>query len=867
MEIENRSLEIRKKVLRLSASAFLPVLVLALIGIMFGQFPFGDNTLLVWDMNWQYASFFSYLHEVLHGNASAFYSFSRAIGDNMMALMGYYLMSPFNLIFYFFDAEHIYIGILLLLLLKVGCSGVTMYLFLERNGRSGCALVFSTAYALSAYVIGYWFNVMWLDALVFLPLMVWGIERLVEKRACMLYIVALACSIITNFYIAYMVCVFSVIYFVCYFFMMTQTKKEYRTLLYYAGSSLLGGMLSAVVTLPVFLSMQEGRAGFSSFSVLKDFSRMSDMRQLLYNLFAGAMSSHPISLGRPLMYCGLLTLLFVMYWFLKKGAAARGRKLAYALMLLFFVASFWLRNLYVAWHGFQVPNGSPYRFSFLFIFLMVSVAHQGCADFLREKSSAKPEVWLCASGVIVLLALLVEYAAFSEEQRKKIWLVNVGLVIVYVLFTAFLKRKKQNCLSYLLPCVMCAELLLNAYCSYAGTEEYTSVSAEVYQDYLERVQPLVEETRGTDEFFRTVMTGEAYRSVNDPMMLAVYGLDSYSSVEDKRVVQIAKNLGYSHSVVFGIHYEDGATMASDALLGIKYIISSESPGEGYTLTDTANGLGLYENQNALPLVFGAGEEILSVQNVDAEHSVFAYLNEFYHSLVREQEDDIFCEAEQKLVTVSECERQEDGTFAASDGAAEAYVEYEVHARAAGSVYIQYSDAGAAAVSAYINGQEMDLGDVSGYVKKLGTLGKDDVALLRFTLAEGTAFCPEKVYVYSEQADVLAQYTAAVSGQAAVSMDTDARIRIQCVSEEAQYMVCTIPYDEGWHVKVDGRKTEAVETDSNLMAIYVEGGEHEIELSYIPRGLYIGGGVSAAAVLICVLYCVGKRKKEKEFMAQ
>lgn len=71
-------------------------------------------------MEWQYTPFFAHLHDILHRDASALYSFSRAIGGNMFSVAAYYLISPFNLLFYFFDVEHIYIGILIVTLLKVG---------------------------------------------------------------------------------------------------------------------------------------------------------------------------------------------------------------------------------------------------------------------------------------------------------------------------------------------------------------------------------------------------------------------------------------------------------------------------------------------------------------------------------------------------------------------------------------------------------------------------------------------------------------------------------------------------------------------------------------------------------------------------
>ena len=104
-------------------------------------------------------SFFCHLRDILHGQASGVYSFSRAIGGEMSGVLSYYLLSPFNLIIYFFNKKNIYIGILLIALCKVGTSGLTMYTFLARREAGYGALLFSCAYAINAYVVGYQFNI------------------------------------------------------------------------------------------------------------------------------------------------------------------------------------------------------------------------------------------------------------------------------------------------------------------------------------------------------------------------------------------------------------------------------------------------------------------------------------------------------------------------------------------------------------------------------------------------------------------------------------------------------------------------------------------------------------------------------------
>ena len=216
MKKERSHFWVKKRIVGLAAFV-LPVFLTLVIMLVTGQYPFGDHTMLIWDMDWQYNSFFAHLHDIIHGEASPWYSFSRAIGGDMMGLSAYYLVSPFNFLFIFFGAENIYAGVAILLLLKMGSLGWAMYRYLYSRRQSADVLLFSTAYALCANVVAYFYNIMWLDGLILLPLMVLGIEQLVEKRRFFLYVITLGLGVITNFYIGFMMCIFSVIYFVYFF--------------------------------------------------------------------------------------------------------------------------------------------------------------------------------------------------------------------------------------------------------------------------------------------------------------------------------------------------------------------------------------------------------------------------------------------------------------------------------------------------------------------------------------------------------------------------------------------------------------------------------------------------------------------------
>ena len=78
-----------------------------------------------------------------------------------------------------------------------------------------------------------------------------------------------------------------------------------------------------------------------------------------------------------------------------------------------------------------------------------------------------------------------------------------------------------------------------------------------------------------------------------------------------------------------------------------------------------------------------------------------------------------------------------------------------------------------------------------------------------------------------------------------------------VESDNKILYTSIPLDKGWTIKVDGKKVDKIEIFNSLIGIDVTKGEHVIEFSYIPRGLYAGGFVSLVSLLFVIV--LKKRK--------
>jgi len=245
----------------LALSFFLPFFLLLGIFALLGIAPFGDRVLLIADARGQYLSYFALYQELFAGKADFFYSFEKLLGGSISGLYAYYLASPFNLMLLLFPKEQLAAGFDLMLHLKLSTCALTMGLYLKNTrGLRPVSLLFTTAYALCGYNNAYAWCIMWIDAVLLLPLIALGIERLWKEEKPLLYVLSLALAILSCFYTGYMLCLFSVLYFLWRVFSDTPSLREipWRKLLQYALASLLAGGVSAVLLIPGFRALSGG---------------------------------------------------------------------------------------------------------------------------------------------------------------------------------------------------------------------------------------------------------------------------------------------------------------------------------------------------------------------------------------------------------------------------------------------------------------------------------------------------------------------------------------------------------------------------------------------------------------------------------
>lgn len=633
-----------------AAAFFFPMVILMAVFACMHFYPFGENSILVWDMNWQYVSYFSWLSRVLKETSldSFFYSFSMSYGDSTAGLLGYYLLSPFNIILLFFQTADLPVGIFIVTILKLSSCGLTMYLYLSKwlSKEGKDLLLFSTCYALMAYNIAQMSNLMWIDAVILLPLVALGIYEWVNKKKILLFVLSLGAAAAINFYTGYMLCGFAAIDLMAEI-ILRQDKLHIKMILreYVKGLGciLLAVLLAGFSLIPVYYEISGSRMSASSFkeTLTALFHLDSRIWELPGKLCLGTYNETELRSGLPNLYAGcLVSLLFLDYFAgLHAKTVKRAEKTVDAIVCGIFMLSMVSTGLNMVWHGFAEANGSPYRYTFLISFWMIRIAAKRYKEldaiFEQEGQAAEKKKRIAQKLIAGIFITAVVCIAFYQYQKdgsdyltKKSVVLTCGILACWCILIRLKKysppKYSKAVVCFMFP-MLALELGMNmkldiSHFSYANVKEYRA--------YVEDMTQLVQEISEQDEeVLYRIENDVRYDQIcfNDAMLIGYPSITHYSSVMPYPVSSFAAKEGFSAcpgslSILYKCDEADSKTAGKS---GIKYLIRKELPEnmQGWVLKQD-NPYYVLENSNYQPVIRFESEEVGSAEIQRVEKTAF-----------------------------------------------------------------------------------------------------------------------------------------------------------------------------------------------------------------------------------------------------
>lgn len=895
-----------------------PAVIMLLIYFCMGHEPIADGSVLVLDLNAQYVYFYEALRDFVWGDGSLLYSFSRSLGGEFMGIYAYYVASPLSYIVALFPKAMILEALLTIMVIKAGLCGLSFGFYLHKHTEKinkSSIIIFSAMYALSAYAIVYQNNIMWIDALFLLPILTYGIERLIKRGRFKLFTLTLALMMMSHYYIGYMLCWYVLF---CFFFtyfkdsdraqinQLGEKKHFIKSLLRIAGSSALAIGMAAFVIVAAYYSLQFGKNTFTD----PDWSLFArfDFLDLLPKLLPGAYDT-VMHEGIPLLYCGVLSLFMFPIYFMAKKVTYR-EKIFYASFILLYLVMMMLNPVDLVMHGFQSPNCLNYRYSFIVIFLMLFIAYKG---FCEIRSFSPKVIFATGAALLFLVCVLqkFEYPNFMLQDNEyfkygyvlhKLPLFQVVLlsVVVIILIGAvlcyYIRSKKKQLMSALLLGAVCLELFGNGAILLAslgcdvGFSTYSS-----YVDYFKNLRPIVQTVKDSDDgFYRMEKT--THRCTNDNMALGMFGLSNSTSTLNANVIAMLDYLGYSADS----HWTQyrGGTILADSLFGIKYIVSNtenEYNKESIALNHIMDRYFercaedgyyyAYKNPYALSIAYGVDSAIKELDwTNEYDYSVkegvknpFEVQNMLLNTMLGNTEApeaffkpskiNVLTDVSDKLISVAG--GMEHGIEV--DSKKDTYLlNFTFTAENSGPLYMFMPSGYERKFTIFMNDQQyVDSGDHSRIIC-LGYYNKGDSVSFSLKLEQGDLYFFKKTdYFYT--LDVSAFESAIEKLRASnyiIDEDSTESHLTGTIStnKPAQTIQTTIPYDAGWRIFVDGKEVETYATlGDTLMAFDItDAGEHTVEMKYMPKIYVIGGIVSAisvaAFVAVSVFECKTRKKK-------
>lgn len=857
--------------------------------------PFGDNSLAISDGNGLYINYMGYVSGVLKGEQGILYSFTKGLGGNMMGSWGWFLLNPLFALFALADVTGYMLVYTFVSMFSFCLCGLTMYIMLsDFYGHRADNLIFSTAYAMNGFLVANVFQLNFFVAIPVLPIMVMGLRRILKGGSPVIYTISIAYCLMMNFYFGFMICVASLLIFVvCFAVYRDSIANKKAVAIKYTIASLLGGMLSAFVWLPALLSLRGGRLDQSIAGTIS-FSENMPFLDMFSKLFIGANSTSELSNGLPNIFVGIIPVFLVIMFFVS-GRISKQKKTVAALLLTFYLLSFYIVVFNIAMHGGTVTNWFNYRDSFVFCFLMLLVAAEEWNHITDEPEGAAKRAII----ILVVATLVVFNKSFDYVSGG---MVLLDFAILAALLFAFYMHKKnpeknpRKVFTSFALVLMCLNLYLNYYFSVKNIMDWTYHTQE-YKDITLCVGALVDGIKASDDSFYRMEVGEQ-RSLtlgNDPMLYGYYGV-GHGGSDDRDFVRLALSELGVHRFNMRNNYGKGVPAATDALLGLKYIISKRdlTQEKNYEKLAGIGDYNIYGNPCVLPIGMVVDADVEGV-TIDLE-DVFDNLNRTWSAMTGidekvfiEEENVVFSshnmtdpislsgqeavkivserdasiEAEESDKTSSESSVSGSGSIseegAQSDGEEEwetseekpentNYIMLTFTARYDGAVY-----------SYNRSGMTEDNGAYPHALNYEGTFHKGDVVTRYLPVDNSlvTQYLLEEVagrfkVAYADD-DVLATMSSAVLERPSSIMKmSDSHLTGSFTAGENQKLMFTIPYDEGWSLYVDGQKTELKKVLDVFMLADVNPGEHTYEMKFVPEGLKSGSVLSLIGLLMSLL---------------
>lgn len=850
----NKIKDIVKKHKYLLLSFFLPLLILEGIAIAEKIQPFGSESFLIVDALHQYLPFFADYQEKLKHFDSMFYSFHAGLGYNFLGLWAYYLASPLNLVIACVPKSMLTMTLSHLYVLKIAlCCFTAAFYFRKRRGKDELSIVaFGMAYGLCSYIVGYSWNIMWMEVMMMLPIILYGVDKLIKEHDGRLYCFALFISLWCNFYMSYMTCLFLILWYLLY--KHKNIKEFFVNGFRFAGYSLLSGAMAAVVLLPAYLGIMQTSS-----------AKLQFPKELWYGTFGNLFSRQflgttPLTMAvddsKINLYCGILTLLLAGFYLAVKEVRLID-KIRRLLLLIFLFFSFNMPILGYIWHGFHDQYGIPNRFAFLYVFALLAMAYEGYCALARGKRKISLRIYFA----IILCAILIGVAMKTASVKIEMKTVYATAAAIAIYMACFILYQKKLLRKKVFTTLICFLFMIETVAmAVMGFGEDGTVDTENYFQDTKAITEVKKQYQKNTETRMELISG---RMLDESIWHTLNGMTLFGSTAQGNVVDMMDQLGFYTGV--NEYLYEGATPFTNNLFSMKYQIYRpyDTKYTSFKLKESVGNVTVYKNTYKTAMAYAMDDLVRTWDYQD--YNPFYVQNDLATSAF--DVDELFHMIETKKPELKECKITSDngdGEYVFKNTAANAdNMVFTIKSLKTRELYIHFDGSQVEHTVIEKNGEEILNGRLDSQIIYLGKQKKGDTIKIRLQLKQDDVMSGVVRLTAAELDEGVMEELAQRMQENAWKMTSAKGNHLSGTInvEEDKKLFFSIPYDKGWNVKIDGKEVKTKALGKAFLTVKVPEGKHKVELTYVSPGFKEGTILSIVGFVIFLLLLYLFRKKK------
>lgn len=845
-------------ILKKTGSYLLPSILVSLLVLLVlfikHIYPFGPETIDYYDMGQLEGAFYYHTYDFLHGDKSAFFDWYSGLGVNMTATSTVYnIVSVFDLFFLFVKREMIFQSLSVLTVVKVAFCSLSMYIFLKHEIKTSYfwKVVCSVIYGLSGYVLQYYVLSSFLEIVIFFPLLVMFCHWLLMGRNKAPYIILLAFTLMTCYYLGVMILLWLFFMGGFYTLLFVEKGKRGKVLLHLGLGTAAAMGISACLLVPQLIQTVTSSRFTNDAGGLEKYLSILKTTKGAYTM----------------RWWQFLNMMLPIALILRGIQAAKKeiRQNAFALIAILTIATAVVfENVNLLLH-FGSYIHCPIRNGFILSFALVAV---GCyySGKLPEQKSIRLKYSYVNWIVGTLLAFAVVFFIGKSYFDRGLWEFRtlfrcsfVFLIIFFLLYFLVLSGRNRIISFQNVIFLLAAELLVTSLVLIGKPTYATGYSEEPEQqgEYVRTTMELSKDLPIEPSCLDRIKNSDTTLNANYPFVMKRAALSNWTHLIGKNLQSGANQFGYSTH--FTRLLDAGGTAFSDALLNVKQTVTIlELDDRLYKKKASADGYNLYDNRYRLP--FGMTIDSSRLKPHGRKKDFIKVQNEMYEALSGKKDlmQRVFSTDEEKFKHTGR--RQENSRLLKLKIDAESALYLTASNHTEEEKYLEI----------YVNGKQIPVPSVSDpengrypahFNNKALYLGcfSDEEVIVEIKSIREVPIEKVKILIGAMDMKKLDALCRSYENYHTDPSVNGRELRLTATgSQEKNVLLLPIAYDKGFTIKVDGRTVKAGEAYGMFTTVPLHEGKNRVEMKFVPQGLGTGCMVTMVTLLLWSLFFAGSR---------